>query len=59
MFVGCISLETTPKVPLKLEEDDDDRVVIGDGINFEKCCKGGALGLLYRLVFLLVAFFLP
>lgn len=54
-----ISFDTEPIVPLKLEEDDEDRVVIGEGISFVILVKRGALGLLYRLAFLFNNFFFP
>lgn len=47
-------------VPLKLEELEDDKVVMGEGMSFPVILERlGALGLVYRLVFLLSNFFLP
>lgn len=54
------SVIDAPRVPLKVDELDEDSVVIGEGISFPVILlKFGALGLLSRLVFLVINFFFP
>lgn len=56
---GFTSVEFDIPVALKLDEEDDDKVVMGVGINLVMFDNIGALGLLYRLAFLLSSFFFP
>lgn len=48
LFLDCVSsFIDDPIVPLKVEEEEEDKVVIGVGISLVMWASGGAFGLFY------------